>query len=208
MHQCGRVARRKRVGRGGPGKSGEVEWTLPGSSVAFNEAGSRCFFPTGGWVMEFRGGLAGGGRFGGIGRARRAERRVRRARLHLGMERLEERVVLSTWSGHDAVANGNDNWSDAGNWDTLPTAGSDLLFPPGLSGAALTSNDDISLARVLRVADDRGQRVHDRQHSGLHVAALRLDRRVADLGQLDAQPPGRLRLERGDRDGRQRGRRR
>ena len=97
--------------------------------------------------MEFRGGLAGGGRIGGIWRGRRAERRSRRAGLRLGMERLEERVVLSTpspWSGADAVAHGNKNWSDNANWDTPPTTGNDLVFPTGLSGAALTSNDDIS----------------------------------------------------------------
>ncbi len=100
--------------------------------------------------MEFRGGLAGGGRFGGIGRARRTERRVRRAGLRLEMERLEDRVVLSTptstWTGADAVATGNNNWTDAKNWDTLPVSGNNLLFPAGLTGAALNSNDDMSLA--------------------------------------------------------------
>ena len=64
--------------------------------------------------------------------------------LGLGLEPLEERVVLSTWSGTDAISTGNDNWSDAGNWDVAPTTGSDLVFPTGLTGAALTSNDDIS----------------------------------------------------------------
>lgn len=62
----------------------------------------------------------------------------KRARSWFGLERLEERVVLqaSTWSG--AVS---DLWSNPGNWssDTLPTTGSDLIFP---SGAANLSNTD------------------------------------------------------------------
>ena len=96
--------------------------------------------------MGFRGGRTGGGQLGGIWRGRRKERRERRTVLGLGLERLEERVVLSTltWSGNDAIAKGNHNWSDAANWDTAPTSGSALIFPSGLAGAALTSNDDIS----------------------------------------------------------------
>ena len=92
--------------------------------------------------MEFRGGLAGGGGLGRSWRGRRAERRSRRAGLHLGMERLEDRVVMSTWAGTDAAT--NNNWSHDNNWDTPPGTGSDLIFPTGLSGAALTSNDDIT----------------------------------------------------------------
>jgi autotransporter-associated beta strand protein len=105
--------------------------------------------------MEFRGGRTGGGKLGGIWRVRREERRVRRAGLRLGLERLEERVVLSTWSGADAVAISNDNWSDNNNWDTAPTTGSDLVFPTGLSGAALTSNNDTSITPFgsLTIAD-------------------------------------------------------
>ncbi len=93
--------------------------------------------------MEFRGGRTGGGKLGGLWRGRRAEQRVRRATMRLGLERLEERVVLSTWSGADAIAKNNDNWSDAANWDTPPTTGSDLVFKAGLPAAALTTNDNI-----------------------------------------------------------------
>jgi autotransporter-associated beta strand protein len=74
------------------------------------------------------------------------------------MERLEERVVLSTtftWTGTDSTTTTPGNWSDAKNWtnsaspsnpNLVPAAGDSLVFPAGLSGAALTSNDDISLA--------------------------------------------------------------
>ena len=154
--------------------------------------------------MEFRGGRFGGGKLGGIWRGRRAvERRSRRAVLGLGLERLEERVVLSTsnWSGVDAIATGNDNWSDAGNWDVAPTTGSDLVFPTGLTGAALTSNDDISGGSFgsLTIADT-GYTIASTQ--GYGSRALGHDRRVADLGQLDAEPARQLRRDRGDRDGR------
>ena len=94
--------------------------------------------------MEFRGGRTGGGKLGGLWRGRRAEQRVRRATMRLGLERLEERVVLSTWLGTDATATPpNNNWSDNNNWDTPPTTGSDLVFPAGLPAAALTTNDNI-----------------------------------------------------------------
>jgi autotransporter-associated beta strand protein len=64
------------------------------------------------------------------------------------MERLEERVVLSTltWTGADSTSTTPGNWSDAHNWqgNVAPVSGDTLVFPTGLSGAALTSNDDIS----------------------------------------------------------------
>lgn len=88
--------------------------------------------------MALRGGHSGHRLLG------RSARRGKKAGRGLILERLEERVVLSTWTGADALATGNDNWSDNSNWDTPPTTGSDLIFPTGLSGAALTSNDDIS----------------------------------------------------------------
>jgi autotransporter-associated beta strand protein len=63
------------------------------------------------------------------------------------MERLEERVVLSTlhWSGADASAS-NNNWSDKKNWQETqaPASGDTLIFPSGPTGLALTSNDDLS----------------------------------------------------------------
>ena len=60
-------------------------------------------------------------------------------RCCFGLERLEDRVVLttSTWSG-----NVSNLWSAAGNWDTLPTTGSNLVFPTG--AANLTNTDDLT----------------------------------------------------------------
>lgn len=96
--------------------------------------------------MEFRGGRTGGGKLRVIGREPKRERRARR--LGLGMERLEDRVVLSSlqWSGADAISKGIDTWSDGGNWvgGTAPAAGDSVTFPTGLTGAALTSVDNIS----------------------------------------------------------------
>ncbi|MHB1555994.1 MAG: beta strand repeat-containing protein [Isosphaeraceae bacterium] len=97
--------------------------------------------------MEFRGGRTGGGKLRVIGREPKRTRRARR--LGLGMERLEDRVVLSTvvqWSGADALSTGNTNWSDAKNWsgNVAPVTGDSVLFPTGLTGAAQTSVDDIS----------------------------------------------------------------
>ncbi len=48
--------------------------------------------------------------------------------------------------GADAIATGNDNWSDANNWVGVqaPANGDDLTFPTGLTGAALTSNNDLA----------------------------------------------------------------
>ena len=96
--------------------------------------------------MEFRGGRTGGGKLKVIGREPKRDRRARR--LGLGMERLEERVVLSSlqWSGADAISRGNNTWSDGGNWvgGSAPAAGDSVTFPTGLTGAALTSVDDMS----------------------------------------------------------------
>lgn len=96
--------------------------------------------------MEFRGGRTGGGKLRVIGREPKRARRARR--LGLGMERLEDRVVLSAvqWSGADALQTGNTNWSDTKNWsgNVAPVAGDTVTFPTGLTGAALTSVDDIS----------------------------------------------------------------
>ena len=91
--------------------------------------------------------------------ARRERRRPvvgRRGRRGLppGIERLEGRVVLSTstttftWTGADATT--STNWSDGKNWmgGTAPTglsANSEVLvFPAGVSGAALNSVDNIA----------------------------------------------------------------
>jgi len=57
----------------------------------------------------------------------------------LTLEALEIRVTptTSTWSG--AVSN---LWSDAGNWDVPPAAGSDLVFPEG--AANLSNTNDLT----------------------------------------------------------------
>ena len=49
-----------------------------------------------------------------------------------------------TWSGTDVAT--SDNWSDANNWvgGVAPVAGDTVIFPIGLTGAALTSNNDIA----------------------------------------------------------------
>src|SRR5579875_2777007 len=54
------------LGDSGVGKAMKLSGLGPGRRSHLNDAGSHCFFPTGGGVMAFRGGLAGGGRFGGI----------------------------------------------------------------------------------------------------------------------------------------------
>jgi autotransporter-associated beta strand protein len=69
-------------------------------------------------------------------------RRLRRSRRKpIGLEQLEVRLVLSvsTWSGLGA----NANWSTAGNWQdsSVPTAGSDIVFPAG--AAQLANTDDL-----------------------------------------------------------------
>ena len=58
-----------------------------------------------------------------------------------GLGRPESRLAptVSTWSG--AVSN---LWSDSGNWDVLPVAGNDLVFPAG--AANLTNTDDLATA--------------------------------------------------------------
>lgn len=65
-----------------------------------------------------------------------AERRAR-LRSVFGMESLEDRRVfaVSTWSG--AV---NGLWSNAGNWDTPPNPGDDLVFP-AFASQLTTLND-------------------------------------------------------------------
>src|ERR1039458_9743883 len=72
--------------------------------------------------------------------SRTARRKPRRSRCGvIGLERLEVRLVLSTstWSGLGA----NANWSTPGNWDTVPTASSDIVFPTGV--AQLANTDDL-----------------------------------------------------------------
>jgi autotransporter-associated beta strand protein len=53
-------------------------------------------------------------------------------------------VAKVTWSGADSAT--NDNWSDPHNWqgNTVPAAGNILVFPMGLTGSALTSNNDLT----------------------------------------------------------------
>ena len=65
-------------------------------------------------------------------------RKIRRSRRRpITLEQLEVRLVLSTWTGLGADA----NWSTAANWDTPPTAGSNLVFPT--TGAQLANTDDL-----------------------------------------------------------------
>ena len=70
--------------------------------------------------------------------ARHKPRRVSRRGL-IGLERLEVRLVMSTstWSGMGS----NADWSTPGNWDTVPTNGSDIVFPAG--AAQLANSDDL-----------------------------------------------------------------
>ncbi|MDX2036629.1 MAG: Ig-like domain repeat protein [Isosphaeraceae bacterium] len=76
-------------------------------------------------------------------RSRNKSRREKRAHsrfntlLHPEMERLELRITpaVRTWSG--AIDN---IWSNAGNWDVLPVAGDDLIFPAGASRFTTVSN--------------------------------------------------------------------
>ena len=53
---------------------------------------------------------------------------------------------VDIWSGTDSTTTTPGNWSDANNWvgGVAPVSGDTLVFPTGLTGAALTSNDDIS----------------------------------------------------------------
>ena len=65
------------------------------------------------------------------GKNRRSRRRP------ITLEQLEIRLVLSTWTGGGADA----NWSTPGNWDTVPTGGSNIVFPAG--AAQLANTDDL-----------------------------------------------------------------
>jgi trimeric autotransporter adhesin len=78
--------------------------------------------------------------WGGTRPARRGKRGRRGTRnLELVLEGLERRVVLSTstWTGASTTGS---NWSDSANWNVLPTAGSDLIFPAGASRLANTND--------------------------------------------------------------------
>jgi trimeric autotransporter adhesin len=61
------------------------------------------------------------------------------------LEQLEVRLVMSTstWSGGGA----NANWSTAGNWDTVPTNGSDIVFPS--TATNLIGIDDLGPAMTF-----------------------------------------------------------
>lgn len=61
-----------------------------------------------------------------------------RCRRQLGLEMLEVRLVpaSSMWLGTAGA-----DWSTAANWDTPPTAGSDLVFPSSASN--LVNTDDL-----------------------------------------------------------------
>ena len=76
-----------------------------------------------------------------LGTESRIDRRKLRTsrRRAIGLEQLEVRLVLSTstWSG----LGGDANWSTPGNWDTVPTAGSDIKFPAG--AAQMANTDDL-----------------------------------------------------------------
>lgn len=50
-----------------------------------------------------------------------------------------------TWSGLGA----DTNWTTAGNWDVLPVAGDDLVFPSGVPAGSLTSNNDFPAATLF-----------------------------------------------------------
>src|SRR4051812_42138918 len=96
--------------------------------------------------MEFWAGRFKDGKLGGLSRGRRgAERRGRRS-LALNLEPLESRVVLSTstWSGAGSAS--SVIWSNANNWvgNTIPVATNDLVFPAGVTGAALTSTNTLA----------------------------------------------------------------
>jgi autotransporter-associated beta strand protein len=77
-----------------------------------------------------------------LGCGRRITKFARRCNLE--PEQLEPRVLLSTdtWSG-----NGNGNWSDTASWIdvTVPVAGDSLVFPAGVTGSGLTSNNDLTV---------------------------------------------------------------
>jgi autotransporter-associated beta strand protein len=94
--------------------------------------------------MEFWAGRFKDGKLGGLSRGRRGGTRRGRRSLGLKLEPLESRLVLSTstWTGANSAT--NVNWSNAVNWqgDVAPVAGNDLVFPTGVTGAALTTNND------------------------------------------------------------------
>jgi trimeric autotransporter adhesin len=78
--------------------------------------------------------------WGGTRPARRGKRGRRRAtNLELTLEGLEHRLVMSTstWTGASATVS---NWSATANWNVLPSAGSDLIFPAGASRLSNTND--------------------------------------------------------------------
>src|SRR5437660_5397412 len=79
-----------------------------------------------------------GGRPGRRGRGRVR----RRGRLLLCLEGLETRITPSTvhWTG----SGGDSSWINAGNWDSAPQTGDDLVFPNGPT--SLVANNDFVAA--------------------------------------------------------------
>ncbi len=115
-------------------------------------------------LAEFRRSLWNGDRAG-------ARRRglTNPKRCCVGLERLEDRVVLSTstWNGDTSNL-----WSVAGNWDTLPTTGSDLIFPSGANN--LTNTDDLTSVTSYGSLTLIGRRLYDRRHDWSYVYFDRL----------------------------------
>ncbi len=77
------------------------------------------------------------------------------AKVRLSVENLESRTVpaVHVWSGADAANNAN--WSNAANWSIggAPAPGEtdvEIQFNAGLSGSALTSNNDLAFTNPLK----------------------------------------------------------
>jgi len=56
------------------------------------------------------------------------------------------RAATRTWSGLGA----DTNWTTAANWDVLPVAGDDLVFPNGVPAGSLTNNNDFPVATAFQ----------------------------------------------------------
>jgi hypothetical protein len=69
-------------------------------------------------------------------------RKVIAAAFVLTLSAIHLAAATRTWSGLGA----DTNWTTAGNWDTLPVAGDDLVFPGGVPAPSLTNNNDFPAA--------------------------------------------------------------
>ena len=127
--------------------------------------------------MEFWAGRFKDGKLEGLSRGQRGgQLRKRRAR-QLNLEPLESRMVLSTatWSGANSAT--NVLWSNTSNWvnSTIPATGSDVVFPPAVTGAGLSNTNNLTAGISLNSLSI--------QNSGYTITGTAVDTNTIDASQ-------------------------